>query len=457
MSLLAAGELEIEQAPTPAAGETSFWRKEEPVLDPVNNAVLKGGMWLHQRRWWELPTFIKALVAGYGSGKTQIGAKRIIALALQNAPIPVGAVSPTFAMARRTSITALQMLLDGKERLLGRRRFRWHYHGLNNAFYINYHGRRATIGILSGDNPLSLRGDNLAAAWIDEAFLQDQAVFDAMIARVRAPGARHREINLTCTPEQLNWGYDLCIGDLKQKLDVGIVQASTRQNLALPASYVRNLEASLTAKAAQAYIEGEFVNLSEGLVYYAFDPAENVVDLPVPMEAELGVGMDFNNNPMAAAVFWRLGDRMHFFHEIELPNSDTDSMCITLRERFGQRLVMVYPDASGALAHTNSGKSDFQTIKGHGFEIEAPRANPLRKDRFNAVNGKFRAKDGRVTLTIAPACVRLRRYLQAYAHEIINTDAQKALSHLCDAMSYPVAHLFGLHRPTVGVHKLRGF
>ena len=69
-----------------------FWRRDDPLLDETGKNVVTGGMFSHQRDWWALPNFIKALVGGYGSGKTLIGSKRIIALALVNAPCPVAIV-----------------------------------------------------------------------------------------------------------------------------------------------------------------------------------------------------------------------------------------------------------------------------------------------------------------------------------------------------------------------------
>ena len=67
----------------------------------------------------------------------------------------------------------------------------------------NWNGR---IWIGSGDKPDGLRGPNLAWAGIDEPFIQRKEVFDQMVARVRIASAECREIYLTGTPEQMNWG-----------------------------------------------------------------------------------------------------------------------------------------------------------------------------------------------------------------------------------------------------------
>jgi hypothetical protein len=441
-----------------------FWRKEEPIL--VEKKVTRGGMWAPQSRWWGLPNFIKIMVGGYGSGKTMVGCKRVISAALQNAPVPVATVSPTFPLARKTVVMTLCELLAGKQSILGRDAFWWTYNRSVHEFKIRYKGRQALIWILSGEDPLSLRGPNIGAAYIDEPFIQDEAVFTQMIARVRHPDAQIRELFMTGTPEQLNWGYDLCVGDKRAKHDVGFVQSSTRDNLALDEDYVPRLEGALSGKATGAYIEGNFVNLGEGLVYYGFNMMKdgNVRTVERPKEARLGAGMDFNVNPMAAAIFWRAGNHLHYFDEIELPNADTEYMCSELRKRYvtsdefkNNPLEEVFPDASGSARQSSApgGRSDFTYIREAGFSIRAHHANPKRRDRYNAVNGKLSPKSGPITITIDPNCKKLIKYLSTYSHELMAK--QQAMSHLLDAYGYPVAYLFPAHKDVLSVHKLQGF
>lgn len=399
----------------------------------------------------------------HNSGKTIVGGKRAISLALMNAPFPVGFVSPTFPMARETTIATLTELLDGKKRLLGAEEFDYEYNKSTHVFGIRHGDRKGRVLVLTGERPERLKGPNLAAAIIDEPFIQKRQVFMEMVARVRHPQATQREIDMLGTPEELNWGYDLCMGEETEgeRYDVGVVQASTRQNLALDAGYVGRLESVFDQKAAEAYIEGKFVALTSGLVYYSFDSSENVIRLPREPGVELGVGMDFNVNPMAACVFWRSGSHMHFFDEIELPNADTEYMCAELHSRGYHRagLRNIYPDASGKARHTNApgGKSDFSYIEAAGFTIQAPPANPPRKDRYNAVNGKFKPKDGRVTLTVDPTCKRLRKYLAVYSHPNMNEAEQKAMSHLLDAFSYPISYLYPIDSATARTLRLQGY
>jgi hypothetical protein len=446
--------LSVVQRPKTVEGAVDgrFWSRRQPVMR--NHLVVKGGMFPHQVEWWELKNFIKILVGGYGAGKTLIGSKRIISNALNNAPCPVAVVSPTFGIARQTVIRTITELLEGKRTLLGAS-FKWRFNKSSHEFSIYYHGRTALILIYSGENPLSLRGPNLASAYIDEPFLQDQDVFEQMIARVRHPHAVCREILLTGTPEQLNWGYDLCEGELRERHDVGFVKASTRLNLSLDPTYVERLTKAFSDRAASAFVDGNFENLSEGTVYHAFNRFDNVNVEDIPDGATLGMGTDFNVNPMASIAFWYKGEHIHFFKEYELPNADTEFATQVWREDF-PTLVKVFPDASGGSRHTSSpeGKSDFWYIKKAGFDIYAPSHNPKRRDRYNAVNGKLKARDGSVTLTVDPSCKKLIKYLSVHTYELMVK--QERFTHLLDAFSYPVSYLFPVAKEFLNV-KVTGF
>lgn len=442
---------------------SSFWRMKPPVIDE-NDVFIKGGFFPKQKQWWELPNFIKVLVAGYGAGKTIVGCKRIISNCLQNAPVVVATVSPTFPIAKKTIVETIIELLNGKQGHYGQQLW-WRYNQQDHMFTIKFRGRTGRISVLSGDNPLSLRGPNLGSALIDEPFIQDDEVFKQMIARIRHPLAKHKELLMTGTPEQLNWGYDLCVGELKDKHDVGFVQASTRDNYVVGSEYVGRLEGALSGRASSAYVDGNFINLAEGTVYYGFNSTKNgnVFNLQMPEGAELGVGMDFNVNPMAAVVFWKRGNHVHYFDEIELPNADTEYMCSTLVDKYVKPelyrhnpLVNIYPDASGSARDTAApaGKSDFSHIQDAGFTICANHANPKRKDRYNSVNGKLGPKQGEPTTTVAPNCKRIIKYLSLYSHEEMNKPQQKKMSHLLDAFSYPQSYLFPATRETLSVHKI---
>lgn len=449
-----------------------FWRMEDPVMDEDGDVIM-GGMFAHQREWWQLPNFIKAMVAGYGSGKTFAACKRAIAISLKNSGCPHLCISPSYKIAKRTSIPIIKALLDGKKSLDSSLRYK--YNKTDHEFRIYHRGRRGIIWVASGDEPDSLKGPTVGSAWIDEPFVQDVEVLEQALARVRDPKAKQKEITLTGTPEELNWGYEICEGDRADDFDLGMIHAHTKENLALGTEYGERLERAFTDRMVDAYLGGQFVNLSRGAVYYGFRREINVKELPDPGH-ELEVGMDFNVDPMAAVVFWRNGNHVHIISEIEIENADTQYMCQILKEDNKDRhyvrglqsfldkdekprILNVYPDASGKSRSTKApgGKSDFHFIREAGFELFTRSRNPRIRDRENAVNGKLRPQKGPITLTIDPCCKRLIHYMMSYTHEGRNKTASKAMSHLLDAMGYAVSYLFPIIRPEVSVGKVSGF
>lgn len=431
-----------------------FWLTEDPVVslaDPTRPIVTRGGMFLPQRQWYSIAeeeAFIKVLVGGYGSGKTRTLAKWLIASSLHNAPVWSACVSPSFPIARRTIVPTLIELLEGKQTI--RKDLKWRYNQGEHAFHIDIECRpRATILILSGDNPQSLKGPNLGTIGIDEPFIQEYAVLEQMAARARDPRAKLLQIGMTGTPEELNWGYEILEGELKDKFKTSYVRADTRTNLAVRPDYAQRLLAGYDPKAAEAYVQGRFVSLARGRVFYAFERDRNVRTLPIA--GTLFAGMDFNVNPMAFCVGWHLGNRVHIIEEFELPNSDTDYACALLREKY-PTLRVVYPDPSGKRRNTAApaGMSDFKWIAKSGLIPIAPSAPWGLRDSYNSVNKKLAAGE----LTIASSCKKLIHYLSEYSHEKKNK--QEDMSHLLDAMRYPITYLYPAFRNTTAHTVLTG-
>lgn len=418
----------------------SFWRQEDPVMNE-HGIVVKGGMFAHQRQWWNSPHFIRALVMGYGGGKTLISAKRAISMARHNAPVPYMYVSPTYKLAKRTIIPAIKQLLEGRQ-------IPYKFNKTDHEFKIKAGKRVAILWIGSGDSPDDLKGPNLCGSNIDEPFMQEKAVFDQILARVRDPKAKIREITLTGTPEDLNWGYDICEGDEKYKYDIELIQASTRANLALPSSYITTLENAYDEVMSASYIDGLFTNMSTGRIYYGFERGRNVQSLSTPKGAEFGLGQDFNVDPMAGLLFWTKENHIHFFKEIVLPNSDTEQAIQKSHEeaeKAGGKLTVAYPDPSGKSRKTSApaGRTDFTIIKDTGVQIRAKKKAPSVRDRQNSVNKKFK----NATLTIDPSCKISIRALEQLCHEKLKK--QEDLTHPVDAVGYPVQYLYPIKKPII--------
>lgn len=412
----------------------SFWRTEEPTFTD-DGKLIKGGMFKHQREAWNSKAFITMLVGGYGSGKSGYGAKRDLAIALHNAPVPHLVISPSYKIAKRTVIVDIMANLRG-------RGIKFTYNKSDFEFIIYYKGKVATIWIGSGDNADSLKGPNIGSLRIDEPFIQDVEVFEQGLFRTRHPDAKQHEILLCGTPEDLNWGYDIAEGDKSEDFDIKVIHAKTSDNKALPKERVDQMWRTFGGDERQrdAYFNGKFVNLSSGQVYYAFDRTVNVKTMERIKGATLVCGMDFGVNPMAFCVYQCVPNGLHMLKEYELPQSDTSKAAELLRSEWGAQLKHIIPDATGRRTQSSSGgKSDHAILRGspYNFEVDAGTINPFKRDRFNAVNALLKSGN----LTFDPSCKNVVRYMEQLTHEKMDTK-QKQMTHITDAAGYPVARMF---------------
>jgi hypothetical protein len=403
----------------------------------------------HQAAAWEASEQHDevALVTGVGGGKSWFGARWLLARALSYPDAVHLATGNSYPQCRDVVVPNLLAAAREVEEFVG-------HEWKQGTFDLHLdNGGKVLVRSTQKDHVDKLRGIEIGSWWSDETRDIDPYAVDVLVGRLRDPSVPSPKYLWTTTPSGFNVIYQRHVVE-GASAERSLVQGTTRDNPFLPDGYIDKLLASYDARMAQQELEGAFVSLAEGLVYHAFDPAENVVEIEMPRDAELGAGMDFNVDPMSAVVFWRRGRHMHVIAEVEQRNSDTESLCHELRERWGPRagytgpvLHNVYPDASGNARKTAApeGKTDFWFIRQAGFEIRAPWQNPKRRDRYNAVNSKFKARNGEITLTIDPACEKLQQYLVSYTHEN-RAKAGEPMSHLLDAFSYPVSFLYPVNR-----------
>lgn len=393
---------------------------------------------IHQKAWWNTPNFIKMLVGGYGCGKTYIGALRLIYMSYLNAGYPVQYISPSYKMAKRTVIPTLKGQLDRAD-------VRYVFNKTDHEFLIP--GWDGKIWIGSGDEPDSLKGPNLSAACIDEPFIQSQEVFEQIIARVRV--GEHREIGLTGTPEELNWGYEVAMND-ESRYDIGVVHGRTRDNYSLDSDYADTMEAAYTPEQVMAYLEGQFVNLKRGRVYQIFDRGRHIFRGELEQYRDAGIeiiaGIDFNVDYMSAEVAYKGPDWIHFFDEIRLSNSNTEELGEVLREKYPG--IRVFPDPSGSARRSSASKSDHAILQQLGFRVVSHKANPPIRERVNAVNRLLKLDK----MTIEPqTCPHLVADLDRNvwrSGDLDKTDLK--MTHAGDAAGYPIEHLFPIRKQYVG-------
>lgn len=250
------------------------------------------------------------------------------------------------------------------------------------------------------ENPERIVGYEVGNSILDEldTLKRDKArkVWNKVIARNRQkmPGGFPNTVAVATTPE----GFEF-VWEMWEKNPDAVAQgyllfrARTMDNAAnLPAGYIENLRNTYPSNLLQAYLEGQFVNLTAGTVYSYFDRNRNRSRLlPMP-GAQLHIGMDFNVGKMAAVVHIIHDGQPHAVWEFT-DVLDTPTMCTTIRQRFPEEnypVVMVYPDASGrSRKSANASVSDHQILRNARFRVCVNNVNPAVKDRVISMNKGF--------------------------------------------------------------------
>lgn len=205
----------------------------------------------HQKEVWKSTVFERALIAGFGAGKTSLGVADHVFLSGLNNPCNSLIVSPTFSIAKKTVIIELKDLLN-------RSKIPYRFNIVDKEFQMPW-GNLIWIG--SGDEPNSIKGPNLSHGLMDEPFIQQREVYDEMLGRIRDKRAKRLAMVLTGTPEGLaslkNWGYQEFIKN--QKSNRLVVFGKTYDNPDLHPDYIKNLYERYGAHQREMYIEAHWL------------------------------------------------------------------------------------------------------------------------------------------------------------------------------------------------------
>lgn len=414
-----------------------------------------------QSRWLALPHKYRAFVAGYGSGKTWVGSAALMQHAWEWQRINAGYFAPTYPHIRDIFFpTVDEVAADWGLRVEIRE--------ANKEVHV-YSGRRyrGTIICRSMERPGDIVGFKIGRALVDEVDVmranKASTAWRKIIARMRqnAPGLQNG-VDVTTTPEGFGFAYQTFMRapSLKPELRelYGLVQASTHDNAAnLPDDYIPSLRASYPAALIDAYIDGQFTNLSSGSVYPDFCRKANHTPERIRPRESLHVGMDFNVHNMTAVVSV-IRDGLPLTLAERTKVRDTPAMAALLRRDYPEHSITVYPDASGGNASSkNASESDLSILRAAGFTIRADASNPAVKDRVASVNGMIRNAEGERRWRInTDDCPVLTECLEQQAYDAHgDPDKSGGLDHGPDALGYFICHRFPVVKRVARLDALR--
>lgn len=386
-----------------------------------------------QQRFYFCEKKFQGFIAGFGSGKTLIGTLKLMDVAFQYPKVMQGYFAPTFPLIRDIFYPTVQDLCEKMSLRVD----------INKTDKIIYIQGAAPIVCRTMTNPEEIVGFQIGDALVDEFDILriDQATiaWRKILSRIRNkyPDGRSNRIYVTTTPEGYKATYDIFVK--KKTANHELFHGSTYENRAnLPEGYIESMEESYPPELIKAYLNGQFVNLTSGLVYKSFDRYLNDCKTSVVGYEELHVGMDFNVMRGSASIWVMRDGCPHMVDEI-FNAFDTDQQILILKERYPNNPITVYPDATGThRTSSNTTETDIAKLKQANYYVITDYANPAIKERVYTVNamllngkGERRAKVNIDKCPNATECLEQQVY-----DENGQPDKKSGKDHMPDSMGY---------------------
>ena len=371
-----------------------------------------------------------SVVAGRRFGKTFLSTGKLLEQAVAGNDRNVWYVAPTYGAAKEI---AWNMLI----------------HTIPPEYVYKTNESSLTLRLINGsvialkgaEKPNNLRGRALDFVVMDEfADMRPEAWYEVLRPSLsdRQGGAM-----FIGTPKGRNHFYDLWAKGVDGANDWESFQYTTLDGGNVPPEEIESARADLDERTFNQEYCAQFVTYA-GLIYYGFSREDSVLDIGDD-SGTLHVGMDFNLDPMSAVICIRKGEKLYAVDEIVMYGSNTDEMVAELKDRYGNRNVIIYPDPASRQRKTSAGgRTDLSILQNAGFSVKAKNAHALVRDRINAVNSRLLSGDGERHLFVSSKCKQTIKSLerQTYKEGTSVPNKDDGFDHMNDALGYLVEYLF---------------
>lgn len=395
----------------------------------------------HQYEFLVSDEKILGLVSGFGAGKTYVFLRKVLVNHLFNKRsdgMSNGWVLyPTLDMANELFVEEFKILLDDYN-------IEYNYNAQQGRFQTEY----GYIKIYTLTQPERMVGANLTYVGIDEfdTVKTSKALecFRKALGRLR--GCLNPKLFIVTTPEGFKATYDIFVDKANKSESLKLINAKSLDNPYLPEGYIKTLEEQYDPKLLKAYLEGKFVNLTSGTVYYAFDRHKYYLDrdLQIMNGFPLNLCFDFNVYPYSVSWNQKLSNEcVRWLGEwVSKSHSNTQEACEEIIKLLPSDLdVVIYGDASGRNGAANSNVSNYQIIDSifknyfKSVSYKVPKANPAVKDRINCFNSKLYKEH----ITFNKSCSKLVQDLEQVVWNEKGTELDKSnieRTHISDGAGY---------------------
>ena len=374
----------------------------------------------------------RTFVAGRRTGKTYLSVRELARFA-RHPNRRIVYIAPTYQMCRDIIWKDLQTKLN---------RLNWISKTNESRLEVTL-VNGSTISLRSGDNPDTLRGGGYDFVVFDETQdLKPELWFEVIRPALSAqnpPGSAM----FAGTPKGFNWFHDLFLLGKNEDPDWSSFQYTTLEGGQVPDSEVEAAKRDLDERTFRQEYMASFETYS-GVVAYNFTN-DHIVKWERQPIKQLVIGMDFNVQPMSAAIMVRTDTGLHVIDEIVMNSSNTEEMCQEIKNRYNGIQTFVFPDPSGKARKTSAGgKTDHNILENAGFIVKARNSHPAVKDRINALNSLLINTTGDKRLFVDPKCKETIKSLQRHVYKegTMVVDKSTGVDHQFDALSYAVEYLY---------------
>jgi len=401
-----------------------------------------------QSMLWRCPTRFAAVVAGRGSGKTDLARKKIVySLAIKRPwPNPIYAYGlPTYAQAKKVAWAPIKGLIPDE----------WIADGTSMSDMVIKTKFGSTLYIVGMDKPFRIEGLQLDGIVLDESSDQKPGIFPRTVRpmlterngwcwRIGVP--KRSGIGKVDFQSFFKIGNLYTIGKCEGYSNKNEISSFWWESAdILTPEEIESVKATTDEQDFNEQYKARFLDVG-GSVYHAYTN-DNVDDsVQYDPSKRIFVGCDFNVDPMCWVLSHSVEGKDLTFDEIFLRNTNTEKTLRYLREKYSyhdQGWTFI-GDASSNQRNTSASRTDYLIIKNiEGFgnkKVIFPRKNPARLDRYATVNAALRNAKGERRAFINPKCKRLINDLSVMSFKEGTTDLENYegtdIGHMSDGYGY---------------------
>ena len=396
-----------------------------------------------QSALWRCKTRFAAVVAGRGSGKTELARRRTVRYLAVRKPWP----NPLYFYAMPTRDQAKRVAWQHIKDLVPKHWARKEDISETELSIKTIFGSK--LYVVGMDKPQRIEGEQWDGGVIDESSDQRPKAFDLSVL----PALSHR--NAWCWRIGVPKRFGIGAQEFKEfydaaKTDPDITAFWWKSSDILDPNQLRFARERLDSRDFKEQYEASWES-STGRIYYSFDESVNVKrNVNYNPNLPIVIGCDFNVDPMSWVIGHIIGNELYVFDELFERNINTPQGLDILFNRYGNHNngFMFYGDASGRAKSTSAFFSDYAHIHNDERffpkELLFPLANPGVVDRLSSTNALMKNAAGEARCFISYKCRHLINDLvnRSYKPGSRQPDDYGDIGHISDALGYIIHYVW---------------